>query len=125
MPDAPRLILQTIAPQESGWDSQLQTDMELIEQRLRLQPSQAIRVYRVSSSNPDETKFLNLVDFSPVGYQGCFVWVQDPGGTGWTTTIKDPVDGTTDITHKNQYAFSDGVDWVWSFRPNTNVAGIT
>lgn len=111
MPDAPRFVKDDLDASQAGWDATVDNNFAKCEQFLDAQPTLIRRVYRVRASNPTYPKYLNLGDFAPDSYEGCTVWIMDPGGAG------------APVTNLNT-AYSDGTNWRW-VSGDATVAGIT
>ena len=121
---APRINLRTVNPQTAGWDAIVEDNFAQLQSQWD-GPTHIARVYRLSASNPGTGGLRNLADFDPVNYQGHRVWVMDPtnpGGTpstGFADNVFDVVAGSGSVTNRNQYAFSDGIDWIWESTQTT------
>jgi hypothetical protein len=89
----PALGFSTIAPQQTGWDAQVDDNFTEVKEKLTIQPFPLSLVYKTTPYSGA----LHLSDLDAADYLGCYMHLTDPAS----------------IAANGHMIYSDGVDWLY------------
>lgn len=107
---SPSLTLLPIDTRQTGWEAQLDQNLQAIVAWVRDQPTQIKRAYHASASQPTSganafPATIRLKDYPAANYKGHLFWLED------ASTVTGYLGGSN--AWLNSVIASNGTNWTW------------